>query len=457
MPANMESPSFLMKMPNEVLLRCVELILEDDDDDVAARKALVALCTANKRLCSMAQKFLYAQMTFNVLDEIPTSRIMPRGARRKADLARLETNLSCFERRAMRLNWAFYFNPALAGLLKELTIDFRRGKRRPPFVNAVSLVKQFPNIRSLELRDVYNMGSWRIAQGGIQITSLAESWEIANEEPLLTTVSIFCSFRTRDPLHLLACSWRLNLSQSKLTQRDSKQEHGTASFTELHIRSFECGNPDTLRRFLAWPARLKKFTLDKLDPVVPIWNPVTNQRANLGICSYQSLSSVLQHSKKTLKHLGVGHMGQQEGIDKFDIHEFDVLETLAIVFSAVIPRPADACRLWLTPTLQVLTIELYEGDQDLDWKLRRTQNVRDWIIEFAVLAAAYKNGTQDGEGEGYRRVALRKVELVLPTEEWDLQNGPGERLLQLKALEAANQALLDAGFEIRVPNLNVAV
>lgn len=235
---------------------------------------------------------------------------------------------------------------------------------------------------------------------------------------------------------------------------NSKEEQGTASFTELHIRSFVSGNPHTLGDFLAWPARLEVFIIDSDEDYNGSLQP--GQPRTLGIWNYTLLSSVLQHNKKTLKHLGLGRLDQQEGINEFDIHDFGMLETLAIAFRCV-PRPSDACRLWLTPTLHVLTIELYEMHHNNGSMSYRNEDVRNWFIEFAALAAAYKrNGSRDGEGEGRNLVALRKVELVLPGENSDRQYEEGERLLELEVVEAANQALLDAGFEIRVPDISVA-
>ncbi|KAK7923230.1 hypothetical protein PG985_007301 [Apiospora marii] len=411
-PQGAEGQSLFMKMPNEMLLRCVELVSEDEE--ASSRKALLALSRTNKRLSVMAQEYLYKHMTVNVLDETSTSRIMPRGARLKADLERLQTKPSSHERRAMRLWWTFYWNPALTGLVRELAIEFKTGPHRPPFTNAVSLVKQFPKIRRLEFRDVYSVGSWRMNHG-IQYIAPLLNWEIRQEGTLLTT-----------------------------------EEQGTASFTELHIRNFKHGSPDALRNFLAWPARLVKFSIDKFDPVLWVWDPTTGRPTKLGIRDHLSLSDVLRHNKNTLRHLEVGLVGRQESINRFDIHDFLKLETLTIVFPAI-PEPADTCRLWLTPTLEVLTIKLYKEDHDLGWKLERTEDVKDWIIEFAALAAAYKNGDNLEAWEYPHRVALRKVDLVLPDGELDSQPIEGQRLLQFEALKAANQALLDAGFEIREP------
>ncbi|KAK7952518.1 uncharacterized protein PG986_008246 [Apiospora aurea] len=172
--------------------------------------------------------------------------------------------------------------------------------------------------------------------------------------------------------------------------------------------------------------------------------------AKLCVWNYPLLSSVLQPSKKTLRHLAIGQMGRQDGFDDFDVHDLGALETLAIAFPDI-PRPADACRLWLTPTLRVLTIELCAKYKEQSWMFYSTEDARDWAMEFSTLAAAYKS-----RGEGDNPVALWKVELVLVDEKYEWEYEDCKRLHELEDMETANQAILDAGFGIKVPDISAA-
>ncbi|KAK8090146.1 hypothetical protein PG997_005107 [Apiospora hydei] len=280
-----EGPSFLMTMPNEILLRCVEMIMEEDEDmnDMTTSKALLGLCLANKRLCGLAQRFLYARMEIHVLDMKPGRRL-----RRQS-----KEVLEIIKRRALRLERTFRSNPALTSLVTSLTIDLD-WTSRPPFGNAISLAKRFPNMRCLELCGVYSVTSWELIdyENQFKVNVDDENFRISetDEEPLSTP---------------------------------------------LHIRAFEKGNPHTLRSFLTWPAQLEVFTVDELAVADFSWEMLLDDlHANLCVWNYPLLSSVLQPSKKTLRHLAIGQMGRQDGFDEFDVHDFGALETLAIAFLA---------------------------------------------------------------------------------------------------------------------------
>ncbi|KAK8090145.1 hypothetical protein PG997_005106 [Apiospora hydei] len=75
-------------------------------------------------------------------------------------------------------------------------------------------------------------------------------------------------------------------------------------------------------------------------------------------------------------------------------------------------------------------------------------------MEFSNLAAAYKRRWEEGEGDD--PVALCKVELVLVDEKYEWEYEDGERLHELEVLEMANQAILDAGFGTKVPDISAA-
>ncbi|KAK8048502.1 hypothetical protein PG994_010232 [Apiospora phragmitis] len=192
---------------------------------------------------------------------------------------------------------------------------------------AISLAKRFPDMRRLEPRRVYILRSWE----------LVECWNqfevnVYDEEP---------------------------------------------SFTELHIRYFQRGNPHTLRDF------------DELATANFDWNVLIDEtHANLCAWNYQR-SPAQQEDAEALDRRPDG---TEEYVRTVRHPRFQRVGDSGLVFPGI-PRPADVCWLWLTPTLRVLTIELCTKDKEHGWMYYRTEYARDWLPPSCSCRPIYPNTT----------------------------------------------------------------
>lgn len=165
---------------------------------------------------------------------------------------------------------------------------------------------------------------------------------------------------------------------------------GSAPFTALHLKGFTRGSPEALKNFLQWPAALETFTLG----IVGMGGYRLADLVAMGQMTYpwtfRHLRDALHQHRTTLRELRVRHMATQEGLDVFDLRDFPALRTFQICNIGV-PEPEEACRFWLTPSLQRLVLDsaYNESQQGVRWYFDPEH--LGWLEEFTARAASRRH------------------------------------------------------------------
>lgn len=102
--------------------------------------------------------------------------------------------------------------------------------------------------------------------------------------------------------------------------------------------------------------------------------------------TFDQLKELLLPHRSTLQELRIRQHGPgQEGLDRFDLQEFEDLRTLQLC-TLCLPTPELACDLWLTPSLQRLAFESSWVDSQCGMQWYFGESDVAWLAAFVEMA-----------------------------------------------------------------------
>nr|CEG05331.1 unnamed protein product [Fusarium clavum]CEG05914.1 unnamed protein product [Fusarium clavum] len=122
--------------------------------------------------------------------------------------------------------------------------------------------------------------------------------------------------------------------------------------------------------------------------------------------NYRLLVDVLSPQKDHLRFLDLGWLGYDRDQNIFQVSAFPNLRSMALTMVHAHPNE-EACRNWLTPSLNTLILDLYMNDSQCGPGSHNCMHTggADSVVPFARMARAWSN--KDGGAVGLRRIGIR--------------------------------------------------
>ncbi|RBR26225.1 uncharacterized protein FIESC28_01008 [Fusarium coffeatum] len=218
----------------------------------------------------------------------------------------------------------------------------------------------------------------------------------------------------QSPIVQLACAFpNINKLSLKRVRNESEidlssigpaeEQLRTASFThiqfyDLHMR------PEAVKRFLEWPKELHGFVVNDMTSDGSSWaytEPDPAYRWNHAL-----LVDVLSPQKDHLRSLDVGWLGYDHDQNTFQVSAFPNLRSMALTVAYERPNE-EACRNWLTPSLNTLILDLHRNDSQCGPSSHNCMRKRgaESIGSFVRMAREWLE--KDGSVVGLRRIGIR--------------------------------------------------
>ena len=162
--------------------------------------------------------------------------------------------------------------------------------------------------------------------------------------------------------------------------------------------------PEAVKRFLEWPKELHEFVINDMTYDGYSWastEPDPAYRWNHAL-----LVDVLSPQKDHLRSLDLGWLGYDRDQNTFQVSAFPNLRSMALTVAYERPNE-EACRNWLTPSLNTLILDLHRNDSQCgpsSHNCMRKRNAES-IGSFVRMAREWLE--KDGSVVGLRRIGIR--------------------------------------------------
>ncbi|CEI61417.1 unnamed protein product [Fusarium venenatum] len=137
-------------------------------------------------------------------------------------------------------------------------------------------------------------------------------------------------------------------------EREQDQEK-SASFTKLQFHGLHA-RPQSIKQFLQWPKELHELFITNGD----FWD--NNEIKAAFRWNHNCLADALSSQKDHIRVLDIGWLGHDRDQNAFPVSNFPNLHTMTICIAYKHPNE-EACRNWLTPSLQTLILNLHTSGQ----------------------------------------------------------------------------------------------
>ena len=182
--------------------------------------------------------------------------------------------------------------------------------------------------------------------------------------------------------------------------------------------------PEAVKRFLEWPKELHEFVVNDMTYDGYSWAETEPDPAFRW--NHALLVDVLSPQKDHLRSLDLGWLGYDRDQNTFQVSAFPNLRRMALTVAYERPNK-EACRNWLTPSLNTLTLDLHRNDSQggpSSHNCMHKLNAAS-IASFARIAREWLN--KEGSAVGLRRIGIRAYSrgdtAWRDEEEWNCRHG----------------------------------
>ncbi|KAH6992894.1 hypothetical protein EDB82DRAFT_498057 [Fusarium venenatum] len=137
--------------------------------------------------------------------------------------------------------------------------------------------------------------------------------------------------------------------------KPTKDQEKSASFTKLQFHGLHA-RPQSIKQFLQWPKELHELFITNGD----FWD--NNEIKAAFRWNHNCLADALSSQKDHIRVLDIGWLGHDRDQNAFPVSNFPNLHTMTICIAYKHPNE-EACRNWLTPSLQTLILNLHTSGQ----------------------------------------------------------------------------------------------
>ncbi|RGP78249.1 hypothetical protein FLONG3_3564 [Fusarium longipes] len=227
----------------------------------------------------------------------------------------------------------------------------------------------------------------------------------------------------------------LNLDPGEVDLGPTPEEKATANFAEIGFRGLRA-KPEAIKRLMEWPRNLHTFDLGHMICDDYDWEGMEPEPAYRW--DHDKVTDVLMPQRQSLRVLRLGWLGYTLNQNAFSTWECPQLQKLTLCITYE-PPTYDACLRWLSPSLKTLVLDFHyfsiqQGSYSM-FTRRQYQKARRVARWAKKIKAGPGCGAKSLERIGLWVLAVNS-EYGQRNHEWDYMNGCDEtKNLLIYALE----------------------